>query len=96
MHSSHLVSDLEQVCDYLVVLVASRVRLAGDVRELLAAHHLLTAPRLDAAALPAGLDVISAATPTGGPPCWSAPTPWRRPGLDGRPGSAWKTSSWAT
>ena len=29
--SSHLLSDLERVCDYLIVLVASRVRLAGDV-----------------------------------------------------------------
>ena len=30
--SSHLVSDLERVCDYLIVLVASRVRVAGDGR----------------------------------------------------------------
>ena len=59
VHSSHLVSDLEQVCDYLVVLVASRVRVAGEVGELLAAHHLLTAPRIDPAALPDELDVIS-------------------------------------
>jgi ABC-2 type transport system ATP-binding protein len=34
--SSHLVSDLERVCDYLIVLVASRVRLAGEVSQLLA------------------------------------------------------------
>ena len=37
--SSHLVSDLEQVCDYLIVLVASRIRLAGDVAELMATHR---------------------------------------------------------
>jgi ABC-2 type transport system ATP-binding protein len=37
--SSHLVADLELVCDYLVVLVASRVRLAGDIAELLASHR---------------------------------------------------------
>src|SRR5579859_5951113 len=36
--SSHLVSDLERICDYLVVLVASRVQLAGPVAGLLAAH----------------------------------------------------------
>ena len=36
MLSSHLVADLERVCDYLVVLVDSRVRVAGDVDELLA------------------------------------------------------------
>ena len=45
--SSHLVADLERVCDYLVVLVASRVPVAGDVDELLAAHHRLTGPRRD-------------------------------------------------
>jgi ABC-2 type transport system ATP-binding protein len=38
--SSHLVGDLERVCDYLIVLVASRVRLAGQVTELLATHQL--------------------------------------------------------
>jgi ABC-2 type transport system ATP-binding protein len=60
VHSSHLVSDVERVCDYLIVLVASRVRLAGDVSRLLATHRLLTAPRIDRADLPAGLHVISA------------------------------------
>jgi ABC-2 type transport system ATP-binding protein len=34
--SSHLVSDLERVCDFVIVLVASRVRLAGPVDDLLA------------------------------------------------------------
>lgn len=34
--SSHVVGDLEQVCDHLVVLVASRVRVAGDIAELVA------------------------------------------------------------
>ena len=51
--SSHLVADLERVCDYLVVLAASRVQVAGDVDDLLAAHRRLTGPRRDAAALPA-------------------------------------------
>jgi ABC-2 type transport system ATP-binding protein len=56
--SSHLVTDLERVCDYLIVLVASRVRLAGEVSELLACHHRLSGPRRDAGTLPAGQDVI--------------------------------------
>jgi hypothetical protein len=56
--SSHLVSDLERVCDYLVVLVASRVRLAGDVSELLASHHRLSGPRRDPVTLPASQEVI--------------------------------------
>jgi ABC-2 type transport system ATP-binding protein len=38
--SSHVVSDLERACDYLIVLVDSRVRVAGDVDQLLAAHKV--------------------------------------------------------
>ena len=56
--SSHLVADLERVCDYLVVLVASRVRIAGEVSTLLASHHRLSGPRRDPGALPAGVEVI--------------------------------------
>ena len=58
--SSHLISDLERACDYVIVLVDSRVRLAGPVDELLATHHLLSGPRRDPASLPDGLEVISA------------------------------------
>jgi ABC-2 type transport system ATP-binding protein len=56
--SSHLVADLERVCDYLVVLVASRVRVAGEVSALLASHHRLSGPRRDPATLPAGVAVV--------------------------------------
>ncbi|WP_329386749.1 ABC transporter ATP-binding protein [Streptomyces sp. NBC_01351] len=56
--SSHLVSDLERVCDYLVSLVASRVQVAGDVDDLLASHFRLTTARRDAATLPEGMRVI--------------------------------------
>jgi ABC-2 type transport system ATP-binding protein len=58
--SSHLVSDLERVCDHLIVLVDSRVQLAGDIDNLLATHHRLTGARRDPATLPAGQRVISA------------------------------------
>jgi ABC-2 type transport system ATP-binding protein len=58
--SSHLISDLERVCDYLIVLVASRVRVAGRVDELLATHHLLFGPRRDPDTLPARQHIISA------------------------------------
>jgi ABC-2 type transport system ATP-binding protein len=57
--SSHLVADLERVCDYLIVLVASRVRLAGDVDDLLASHHLLTGPRRDPGRMPSDQQVIT-------------------------------------
>jgi ABC-2 type transport system ATP-binding protein len=56
--SSHLVADLQRVCDYLVVLVASRVRVAGEVSALLASHHRLSGPRRDPGSLPASQEVI--------------------------------------
>ena len=40
--SSHLVSDLDRVCDWLIVLTGGRVRTAGRLRGLLAAHPGLT------------------------------------------------------
>ena len=43
--SSHLIADLERVCDYLVVLIDSHVELAGDVDELLAQHRRLIGAR---------------------------------------------------
>ena len=45
--SSHLVADIERVCDYLVVLVSSRVQLTGELDELLASHHRLIGPRIE-------------------------------------------------
>ncbi|MGC3864067.1 ABC transporter ATP-binding protein [Micromonospora chersina] len=43
--SSHLLSDVELVCDYLIVLCDARVQVAGDVADLLADHHRVVAPR---------------------------------------------------
>jgi ABC-2 type transport system ATP-binding protein len=57
--SSHLVADLERVCDYLIVLVGSRVRVAGEVDALLTTHHHLSGPRRDPDALPASQQVIA-------------------------------------
>jgi ABC-2 type transport system ATP-binding protein len=58
--SSHLISDLERVCDYLIVLVDSLVQVAGPVDELLAAHHLLSGHRREHKDLPTGMRLISA------------------------------------
>ena len=58
--SSHLVADLERVCDQLIVLVDSQVRVAGEVEKLLATHHRLSGPRRDVDTLPADQQVISA------------------------------------
>jgi ABC-2 type transport system ATP-binding protein len=57
--SSHLVADLEHVCDYLVVLVGSRVVLDGPVDELLACHHVVTGRLCDATSLPPCSQVIT-------------------------------------
>jgi ABC-2 type transport system ATP-binding protein len=56
--SSHLVADLERVCDYLIVLVASQVQVAGEVSELLGSHFRLSGPRRDVDSLPSNQEVI--------------------------------------
>ncbi len=56
--SSHLLSDVERVCDYLVVLANGRVRLEGSVDDLLATHKVLTGSRRDVDALPANQTAI--------------------------------------
>jgi ABC-2 type transport system ATP-binding protein len=46
--SSHIVVDLERICDHLVILSEGRTQLAGPIDEILAGHRLLTGPRDDA------------------------------------------------
>jgi ABC-2 type transport system ATP-binding protein len=58
--SSHVVADLERVCDYLVVLTGAHVQVTGETEDLLAQHHLVTGPRRDPAALPGDWQVITA------------------------------------
>ena len=45
--SSHLIADIERVCDHLILLAESRVQLCGDVETLLAEHRILVGPRKD-------------------------------------------------
>jgi ABC-2 type transport system ATP-binding protein len=45
--SSHIVADLERVCDHLVILSHGRTQLVGPIEEILASHRLLTGPRTD-------------------------------------------------
>lgn len=56
--SSHLVADLERVCDHLVILSEGRTQLAGPVEEILAAHRLLTGPRGETRTVAGMHDVI--------------------------------------
>jgi ABC-2 type transport system ATP-binding protein len=55
--SSHLISDLERVCDYLILLMEAEVRLAGDIDALLASHKLLVGPRSSTVGI-AGVDRV--------------------------------------
>ena len=55
--SSHIVSELEPVCDELIILSSARVQTSGTIEGLLAGHRLLVGPRLDNE--PAGLDIVS-------------------------------------
>jgi ABC-2 type transport system ATP-binding protein len=56
--SSHLVADLERICDHLVVLVSGGVALDGDVETLLRSHHRLVGPRKNSTTMPRNLTVI--------------------------------------
>jgi ABC-2 type transport system ATP-binding protein len=56
--SSHIVAELERVCDHLVILAQARAELAGPIDEILAGHRLLTGPRTEAGAVARMHDVI--------------------------------------
>jgi ABC-type multidrug transport system ATPase subunit len=56
--SSHIIADLERVCDYLIILSASRVQLAGDIAALVAQHKVLVGPRAEADAVARDFTVI--------------------------------------
>ncbi|MER6241219.1 ABC transporter ATP-binding protein [Streptomyces clavifer] len=53
--SSHMLTELEDMCDYLLVLAGGRIRMAGDADALVPAHTLVTGVTRDGR-LPAGLD----------------------------------------
>jgi ABC-2 type transport system ATP-binding protein len=56
--SSHVLSELERVCDYLVLLSRGSVQIADGTDELLATHRVLTGPVEQADALTAALPVV--------------------------------------
>jgi ABC-2 type transport system ATP-binding protein len=58
--SSHLVHDLERVCDHVILLSASHVQLCADIDDVLASHRMLLGPRRPLDAVEPGLTVISA------------------------------------
>ena len=60
MLSSHLISDLAPVCDFLIVIVGGRLRLVGDLDDLLAQHRWIVSSTDAAARLPSGVEVVIA------------------------------------
>lgn len=86
--SSHALSDVERVCDYLIVLADGRVQVAGDVTELLEHHHRLTGGKNELAALPAEFEVLRVDNSLSGSSvivrCDGAPPagPWRVEEID--------------
>jgi ABC-2 type transport system ATP-binding protein len=56
--SSHIIAELERVCDHLVILAEARAQLAGPIDEIVAGHRLLTGPRTEARAVARLHDVI--------------------------------------
>jgi ABC-2 type transport system ATP-binding protein len=49
--SSHIVADLERICDHVVILSESRQVLSGSIEEIVARHRLLTGRRSDPGAV---------------------------------------------
>jgi ABC-2 type transport system ATP-binding protein len=60
--SSHAVAELERTCDYLVVMSAGRVQVAGEVAGLLDEHAILTGPAASAAETAIARDVVREST----------------------------------
>jgi ABC-2 type transport system ATP-binding protein len=58
--SSHLLADLERVCDRLVVLSAGGVQLSGSIDEIVASHRLLVGTPGDDAAVARVHQVVQA------------------------------------
>jgi ABC-2 type transport system ATP-binding protein len=60
--SSHIVSELEPVCDELIILSAARVQTSGSIDGLLAGHKVLIGPRIQAD--PDGVAIVSSSSTT--------------------------------
>jgi ABC-2 type transport system ATP-binding protein len=87
--SSHVVAELQRVCDHLIVLAAGTVQVAGSVEELLATHQVITGPAAQADAVAARLPVVTQlhagrqtsllirTTNAAGGPAGAVPADWR-------------------
>jgi len=60
--SSHLIADLERICDHLILLSGSRAQLCGDIDALLEEHKVLVGPRKDTAPIERAHQVVQRQT----------------------------------
>ena len=58
--SSHLLHDLERVCDHVLLLAASRTQICDDIDNVLETHRMLVGPRAEPAKVERAFDVIKA------------------------------------
>ena len=58
--SSHILGDIERVCDFLVILAGGRLQLAGEIERVVQTHKLLIGPRSDPAAVARVHNVVQA------------------------------------
>jgi ABC-2 type transport system ATP-binding protein len=58
--SSHIVADLERVCDHIVILSHSRTVLSAPIDDVVSSHRILTGPRNDSDAVARVHSVIRA------------------------------------
>ena len=82
LFSSHVVTELQRICDFLIVINGGRVQLSGDIAQMLAEHRLLVgppnadAPPIDGtlSAFPdeQGTRVVTRATDAPAPSGWEA------------------------
>jgi ABC-2 type transport system ATP-binding protein len=58
--SSHVLAELERVADYLVLVSHGNLKMAGQVEDLLAAHHMLSGPATESGRVAQKLNVVHA------------------------------------
>ena len=58
--SSHLLHDLERVCDHVILLASSRTQICDDIDTVLASHRMLLGPRRKVPNSGQAFDVIRA------------------------------------
>jgi ABC-2 type transport system ATP-binding protein len=64
--SSHLITDLERVCDHIILLAGSWVQLCGDIHTLLAEHKVPVGPPQDTAPIQTLEELVLAYMDTAG------------------------------